>query len=138
MGAVEAAVELLWENRVKGDELEASWELLEPYGPEAIKKAKELYKERVEAEASPKNSRVEPSIVEAKVKPKMIRWRQIPSGWEYLLEGETGYRRGFGAPPKHLLAGDKKAAPVVALKVVEQRKPEPGLRNRRRSFQRWR
>jgi hypothetical protein len=56
MGAVEAAVELLWENRVEGDDLEASWELLEPYGPEAIKKAKELWGEKLLGVASSKNS----------------------------------------------------------------------------------
>jgi hypothetical protein len=50
MGVVEAAVELMWENRIEGDDLEASWELLEPYGPEAVEKGKELYRERLEAE----------------------------------------------------------------------------------------
>jgi hypothetical protein len=70
MPAVEAAVELLWESRVEDDELEA---LLEPYGPEAIEKAKELYEERLRGEAEieieiaeqDENARVETEAEEA-------------------------------------------------------------------------
>jgi hypothetical protein len=75
MGAVEAAVELLWENGVKGDELEASFELLEPYGPEAIKKAKELYKER---SGKPKQHTLGPAATET-LKKTIAGIKQKPS-----------------------------------------------------------
>jgi hypothetical protein len=122
MGAVEAAVELMWENRIEGDELEASWELLEPYGPEAIKKGKELYREKLrlnsQTQAQPSIGEPKAKIDEPKAKAK-VRWKQTSDGnWWCSIDGGI-WRRGFGSPPKHLLK------PTVELRVVEQRKPEP-------------
>jgi predicted P-loop ATPase len=46
MRAVESTVEKLIANKVRADEVEAAWELLEGLGPEAVEKAKELYEEK--------------------------------------------------------------------------------------------
>ena len=79
-----------------------------------------------EASASSKNSSAQPKVEEPKigvVEPKrkrIVQWKQRANGgWEYLLEGETMYRRHFGPPPK------LKAVPQPQLKVVDQAKPRP-------------
>jgi hypothetical protein len=50
--------------------------------------------------------KVQPIRVESKVEvvKQIVEWRQTGKGWEYLLERETIYRRGFGPAPKHLEA----------------------------------
>jgi putative DNA primase/helicase len=99
------------------------------------RKAKDEAKLKLDAETAASSflPKAQPIRVESKaevVKPKMIGCRQLRNGgWEYLLEGETGWRRGFGEPPKHLLEKSKleprEPKNVVELRVVEQAKPKP-------------
>jgi hypothetical protein len=79
--------------------------------------------EKGEAAASLKNSEASVKAGEAvRAKREIVEWRERPNGWEYLLKGETQYRRHFGSPPKHLAKAEGR---VVELRVVEQRKHEP-------------
>jgi hypothetical protein len=69
-----------------------------------------------EAEAFFKNPvaqpiRVEPKVEVVKSKPKGIKWRQTAVGWEYLVDGETMWRRDFGAGPKLALPKPKPEEP---------------------------
>jgi len=94
-----------------GDRVRAMLAREAEYQAAIIKKSNEVF---AKAEAKP-------SV--AKVGPRVTRWRQLPSGaWEYLLEGQSFWRRHFGIPPKHV---GTVAKPVVQLKVVDQAKPEP-------------
>jgi hypothetical protein len=71
---------------------------------------------------------VEPKLKVVKAAREIVDWKLRPNGgWEYLLKGETGYRRGFGEPPKHLAEAGKQPEKgvVVALKPKQQEKPEP-------------
>jgi len=68
----------------------------------ARKRAKSKAEVVEEASASSKNSSAQPKVEEPKigvVEPKrkrIVQWKQRPNGgWEYLLEGETMYRRNF-------------------------------------------
>jgi hypothetical protein len=111
LSAVEAAVELLWENRVEGDELEASWDLLEPYGPEAIEKGKELYKEREAKAASLKNPKTQPSVEEPKPTPKPAEVEPNKAG-VVASAGAKPWIRQFPKP----VAAPKRVVAAPALK----------------------